>query len=340
MINIEAERLLETVDRLGIRGASRELGLPYSSLHRFLSGLKTPIEETTEIIHPKFPSDDISVREIIDMMKKRFEKRKEAKQAKKWFPIKINSNLPIGIALIGDPHIDDDGCNWPLLDADIEIMRDTPGIYAVNMGDTTNGSWPGRLMRLFGNQETSMKTARRLAKWFLRDSGINWLVWLLGNHDEWQDGSDVLREMNISTLPMEEWQAQFKLVFPNEKECRIWAAHDFKGSSEWNSLHSMQKAAHKKDWAHIYCGGHTHNWALHQEESASREFTYWLARARGYKFLDHYAELLGHQSQRDGATILCVINPMAENEASFVQCFADLKLGADYLTYLRSKASK
>jgi len=136
---------------------------------------------------------------------------------------------------------------------------------------------------------------------------------------------------------MEEWQAKFKLVFPNKKECRIWAAHDFPGHSMWNTMHGAQRAAHMKEEAHLYICGHTHNWALHQEESASREFVYWLARARGYKFMDDYAEKLGHFSQDNGAAILTIIDPDAASQAGFVQCYADVEHGADVLTYMRSR---
>lgn len=287
---------------------------------------------------PVFPDDDIPIEDVIKSMSARYQRMEHAKNAKRWFPIEIGSNAPIGLAMVGDPHLDDNGTNWTQLQSDIAVMRDTPGLFALNLGDTTNGSWPGKLMRLWANQDTSQKTQRRLAEWFLAKSGIRWLVWLLGNHDAWGEGSEILRRMNAEQIPMEDWQARFKLVFPNQRECKIWAAHDFKGNSQWNSLHGPQKAAHTKAEAHIYAAGHTHNWALHQEESASKEFIYWLARARGYKHIDEYAELIGHQSQKEGSSILAVINPTAKTESSFVQCFADLEHGADYLTFIRKKA--
>ena len=61
----------------------------------------------------------------------------------------------------------------------------------------------------------------------------------------------------------------------------------------------------------------------------------WLARTRGYKFIDAHAERMGHQSQKFGASIMAVINPMAMGDVTRVQCFADLEQGADYLAYLR-----
>lgn len=318
--------------------AAEFLGIPESTFRGRLKKAQLEISQATSgPILPEFPDDDIAVTEIISSMCKRYEKRAEHHAAKKWFPVQMPTDLPIGLGFVGDPHVDDDGCNWPLLMRHVEIFKTTPGLYGINIGDTTN-NWVGRLIRKFADQETSQKTARKLAQWLLTESGIDWLVWLLGNHDAWNDGIAVLQGMNTKRIPMEDWQAQFRLVFPNRRECRIWAAHNFSGNSIWNSLHGPQRTAHTKAEAHVYVCGHLHNWALHHEESATREFTYWLARARGYKFMDEYSMKLGHGDQDEGATIVSVIDPTARSEAGFVTCFADMEEGADFLTFKRKKA--
>lgn len=338
-----AAEAMDAVRRAGgdKSAAAREMGIPRSTLQNRLRAAENraikPRKNDASFSLPEFPDDDIPVEEIIESMCKRYEKRSAHVAAKKWFPVQIKSDIPIGVGFVGDPHVDDDGCNWPLLKQHIEIFKNTDGLYGVNIGDTTN-NWVGRLMKKFADQETSQSTARKLAKWFLHDSGIEWLVWLLGNHDVWNDGAAVLTGMNTKRIPMEDWEAKFRLVFPNNRECRIWASHNFSGNSIWNSLHGPQRTAHTKAEANIYVCGHLHNWALHHEESATRDFTYWLARARGYKFIDEYATKLGHGSQDEGATIVSVIDPKATSEAGFVTCFADMEEGADFLTWKRSKA--
>lgn len=326
---------------------AKEIGMARSTVDGWIHnlGLKgqgnyvqrnIPPADTATVELPEFVDDDIPVEEIIDSLSKRFEKRNTAHKQKKWFPIKVNSNGPIGLSFFGDPHVDDNGCNWPLLKHHCELHAKTEGLFAVNIGDIEN-NWTGRLAKLYANQDTSRSTAHKLTEWFLKDSGINWLVWLMGNHDMWGELSTVMRAMNVDRIPMEDWQARFKLVFPNGKECKIWAAHDFKGHSMWNSLHAPQKAAHMKSEAHIYACGHTHNWACHHEESASRDFTYWLIRSRGYKFIDEYADLLGHFPQQEGASVTVIIDPGASSAAGFVQAFADMDVAVDYLNYLRGR---
>ena len=303
-------------------------------------GAKEKLEEMIESDRPElpeFPDGKVPAEDVLDYLQKHYEKAAELKATKKWFKIKMPDDKPVGLAFVGDPHLGDNGVNYPLLRHHVSLLAETDGMYAVNIGDTAN-NWTGRLVKLYGEQDSSRSTERQLADWFLNESGIDWLCWLMGNHDMWGEFSEILRGYNIKRIPMEDWQAQFRLMFPNKKQCRIWASHNFKGHSMWNTLHGPQKAAHMKEEAHIYANGHTHNWAIHQEESGSKSpFTYWLVRARGYKYLDEYAELLGHFPQQEGATITAIVNPDAATEAGFVQCYADMDEAAEYLTWLRSR---
>ena len=333
----------EAVDAVKQQGgnkaaAARELGISRSTLRRRLETVarhkaKKPKVEGPEL--PDFPDDDIPTEQLLDTMEHRFEKRQAAAKARQWFKIKMPDSKPVGLAWVGDPHVDDNGCNIRLLRHHAKLLAETEGAYGINLGDLQN-NWTGRLMRLYADQDTSLKTASKLAKWYMLESGIDWLVWILGNHDLWTGLPDVAEAVR-NKVYMQDWQAQFCLAFPGGEECRIWAAHNFPGNSMWNTLHSAQRAAHTKAQAHIYACGHTHNYAIHQEESASKEFTYWLIRARGYKYLDDYAEKLGHASQEEGATVLSVIDPNASSMAGFVQCFTDLEEGLEFLTWKRSR---
>ena len=320
--------------------AAREIGIAPATLRGSLDRLdrerKTgKIAEATERLEcPEFPDDDIPVEQIIETLEKRFSKRQAHKDAKKWFPVRVNIDGPFGILWYGDPHLDDDGCNWTLLRKHISLHESCPALFAANLGDTTN-NWVGRLMRLYAEQETSKHTARKLAKWFLLEANIPWFIWIFGNHDLWNDGDALLRALNVNRIIMED-RAQFRLL-SGDKEWRVWVEHDFKGNSIWNSLHGPQRAAHTKEMAHLYICGHKHNWALHQEESASRGFIYWLARARGYKFIDSFGESLGHFPQKEGASILSVHDPDATSMAGFMQCFADPEEGVDYLNWKRGR---
>ena len=344
MTEMRPETALETLTLLEecgtVTALAEHLAIGYSAARKRVERARkmyregeVSLEKPVEL--PTFPDDDIPTEEIIASMKRRFQKRHAHSQAKRWFPIKVNIDGPFGIMWYGDPHLDSNGCNWDLLDRHIELHKKCPQLLAANLGDTTD-NWVGRLMRLYADSDQSKQTAHRLARWFLLEAEIPWFLWIMGNHDQWNDGDTLLRALNVNRLVMEP-RAQFRLVAPNGKEWKIWAEHNFKGHSMWNSLHGPQKAAHMKDMAHLYICGHTHNWALHQEESASKEFTYWLARARGYKFIDHYAEDLGHFPQKEGASIVSIHDPGATSMAGFLTCFADPEEATDYLIWKRKR---
>lgn len=296
-----------------------------------------PDESATPLSFPNFPSEEMPTDALIDHMSERFRRRHENQRAKKWFPIKVNLDGPIGVCWFGDPHVDDNGCNWPLLKRDVEIVAATEGMFGANIGDTEN-NWSGRLARLWADQDTSKDTARQLVRWLLLESKIDWVLWLFGNHDAWGDESALVREMGAHAVHMHDWQAQFKLVFPNGREAKVWAAHNFPGHSMYHGLQGALKAARMKAEAHLYICGHLHQWSLFHDESADREFVFWLARARGYKFLDHYAEVLGHRPQQEGASIVSIFDPDATSQTGFLHCYADVEEAAEYLTWKRSRA--
>jgi len=307
----------------------------FSTFSGLLHAVQQENKLTNIITAPVFPDDDIPVTEIIDSMCNRFKKRKDSHDAKKWMQFDVATDQPICICWFGDPHIDDDGCNWPLLKEHIDICKNTPGMYGANIGDTHN-NWVGRLMKEYANQNTSRGTAFKLIEWFFKESGINWLLILLGNHDAWNFGSESMSQIAKNVCPMIDWRAQIKLKFSNGCEVLIDAAHDHSGHSQWNSLHAQQKASVMGGVAHAYIAGHKHNWALAQNECPHTHRIYHLARARGYKHIDHYGENLGFGSQKSGSSIVMIIDPKA-SEVNRIRCFADPKEGAEYLTYLRQR---
>src|SRR5882757_118891 len=71
--------------------------------------------EADEITFPDLPSSELKPEDLIEQACKRFEGHLAARDARRWMEIKIKSNKPIGITFMGDPHIDNNGCNWPLL---------------------------------------------------------------------------------------------------------------------------------------------------------------------------------------------------------------------------------
>jgi hypothetical protein len=152
----------------------------------------------------------------------------------------------------------------------------------------------------------------------------------------WGDGAHMIKAHTHPLVPVEEWNARFKICFPNGVEIKVFAAHDFPGNSIWNKMHGPQRAALLNEEAHIYACGHKHEWGMNTSEHAHRSFVYHLIRSRGYKFIDSYADTRGYGSQAYGASVTAVIDPTA-GDPNRIVTFADLEEAASYLTYKRAK---
>lgn len=328
------QELLDAVKEYGsLNKAADALNIPRTTFKQRLQIIRAEKKQETFTI-PALPTDDLPVEEIVSQLTNRFNKRKEAKDARKWIPIDMRNSMPIGLLWLGDPHIDDNYCDWPNLRKHIDIIQSNEGIYGCSLGDHQN-NWIGRLARLYDHQDTSHKTAWRLVEWLI--DNINPLILIGGNHDMWSGAGDPLKWMTGAHSINEDWEARVEIRFPNGRVCRIHAAHDMPGHSQWNPLHAQNKMARFKSNAHLYISGHRHNWALGHIELVEQEMTTWLARARGYKFRDDFALTKGFEQQNFGQAILQVIDPHASDPTGFVHCFADVEQGAEFLEWKRQR---
>lgn len=332
---------VQTFDAAGRNFAEtgRQLGLTDSAIrNRLRHAQRLGLMGPTGIEFPDFVQgdDQTPIAEILRRKTEDFTRAHSAASARKWFPIKVGETLPYGLLMFGDPHIDDNGCNLPLLQKHIDIAKQ-PGIYGLNIGDSSN-NWVGRLMRLYADQDTSETTAKRLVEWFMFDSGVTWLCWILGNHDIWNRGSEFHRRLGVEVVPVVDWHAQFKLAHPNGTDVKVDAAHGRKGNSIWNNIHSTLRAAKLSEHADLFVTGHTHNFALEDIEIPERGTSVWLAQLRGYKFMDSHALHHGYPEHQRGASVLAVIDPR-KGVRTRLHCFEDVEAGADWLAFHRKRAA-
>lgn len=316
--------------------AARELGIPVSTLKGRLDRFtqqEIRINKDAAIEMPPFVQDGDDEEPIDDLLgrfRKAHERKQKALDARSWFPIKVKEDKPYAILWFGDPHLGP-SCEWPLLERHIAVARQD-GVYGGNIGDTTdNWPWTGRLARLWAENDISHKTEKRLATWFMLEAGISWLLWLGGNHDEWNGGTEFYKMLGANQIPVIDWRAQFTLCHKNGSQTRIDAAHGRKGTSIYNPTHGALRDAKFGQDAALYVTGHTHNFGLFDIEFAERKTHTWLAQISGYKMGDRYALVNGFAQSNRGAAVLSVIDPTTGR----VQCFADVEEGADYLAFKR-----
>jgi hypothetical protein len=278
---------------------------------------------------PELAEEKPDLEELLDRREREFARKRAANDAREWMEFGITEVAPFGLVFVGDPHIDDDGCDIALLRRHLALIEATPGMHGVGMGDWVN-SWVGRLERLYGDQGTTKAQAWHMAEWLLGKP--IWMLMLLGNHDLWHGAGSPLRWMARGHAVMSDWQAKFQ-VRCGDRVWRIWAAHDFPGNSMWNRLHAPGRRAtltgHDAD---LFIAAHRHCFGLAEQQDEHTGRVSWLARCKGYKVLDSYAAGLGYgQAQDRGHSIVAVCDPATGR----MRCFSDVAEGAEFLTYLR-----
>lgn len=321
----------------GVVAAARALGVAKSTLQGRLKLSPNAASRPAFTASP-VPSAEMSNTALIEHLAGRSRKHRARFQAEKNRRIAIDTDEPFAIVWFTDVHLGDNGCDYDLLLEHCRLAADTPHTFGVFMGDASN-NWPvnGKLGKQWAEQETSKHQERQLVEWFLKESGVPWLFWALGNHDLWGDGETILKLMNADLVPMASWGAKVTLEFANKRECRMDLAHDHKGHSMWNALHAETKTAQMGWEADFVFSGHRHTAALHFEEFAARNRATWLMRAKGYKGADSYAFNNGFPEQEEGHAGVTVIDPRTDRQNPIVHASLDVGEGLGYLTYLRSR---
>lgn len=296
-----------------------------------------PSKNAPSIEVPKLLDSDIPLAELKKRLIRDSQQKLDAHwQRQGYIPVNVKADGPIALAFIGDPHIDDSGCDHKQLYSDVDVIQKNEHIFSVGLGDYNN-NWVGRLARLYAEQSVTIKQAWALVKDLIES--IRPVALLKGNHNLWSGGTDPLDWMvNGDSTITADWITKLEFHFPNEMRWRMMAAHNFPGRSMWNVLHGPQrKATVTGARAHLYMAGDWHTWGVAQHEDGETSHVYWLGRARGYKVADGYATNLGHSPQRFGHTITAVIDPNDGHPVRYTQCFADVAEAADYLKFKRRK---
>lgn len=333
---------------LTMKESAARLGVPQTTLHRYIeqraagmtpgtTAANPPVVSTVRdpgyLIESAVASESHTDEELVHEMARRFERRQA--NADSTIRIRMTSDAPVAQVWLGDPHVDDDGCDWPRLRADIATIAATPGMYACSLGDHHN-NWVGRLGRLYAEQETSRRQAWQLIRWLF--NAVRWQLVVAGNHDAWE-GGDLLQWLatHAGAGAVQDWAIRAQLIFPNGTTWEVDARHDHPGHSMWNKTHAQLRASLFNSGADLYIAGHRHSWGLQAVEDVQRNKVVWLARAKGYKTHDHYALVKGFEQQRHGAAITAVVDPRETDPQRRTKLFVSVQEGAEYLTWLRGQ---
>jgi hypothetical protein len=235
-------------------------------------------------------------------------------------------------------NCDDDGTDIGLLEKHINIVKQTPGLFAANIGDTTN-NWIGRLARLYGDQSTTAAEAWQLAEWFINSLAGRWLYLIAGNHDCWAGAGDPLAWITRQAHGLyRSSETRLNLIFPNGSTVRINARHDHAGHSQYNPAHGPAKASIFGFRDHIAICGHKHVSGYNVLKDSDSRITMHAIQIGSYKIYDTFAKTKGFREQSLGPCALTVIDYSLDGtHPDKIKVFWDAFEGAEFLTWKRGR---
>ena len=283
----------------------------------------------------EIPSADRPLDEILDARKKAYSRIARRDDALKRVGVTVNIDGPFGITFFGDPHIDDAGSDIVALERDLDVTRETSGLFAANVGDMNN-NWVGRLARIYGKQSVTEKEAWRLVEWMF--TATDWLFLVQGNHDVWSGDASPLkwiaRQADIGA--MEPHGVRMGLRCGRRKEIIVNSRHDFPGNSMWNNAHGPMRAAQMGWRDHILTCGHKHTSGYGMVKDPATGLISHCIRVAAYKIIDDYAKAGGFLDGHISPSVTCIIDPAEPDESpKLIQVFHDTTEAAEYLTWKR-----
>lgn len=283
---------------------------------------------------PELPSEKLEAQELLDRQEKQFARKHAAKEARKLIDIKVKLSGAIGILHFGDPHLDDNGTDIGLVRKHVALINETEGLFAGNIGDTTN-NWVGKLARLYGEQTATAQDAWTLAEWFF--TACPWLYIIDGNHNAWSGAGDPLKWIAAQNgQPYESNGVRLALNFPNGRQVRINARHNWQGHSMWNASHAQGRAIQMGMRDHIVISGHVHKSGMGIYKDPLTGLVSHGIQVATYKKYDKYADEKGYPDQNISPAVLTIIDPRYEDDdPGLVNVFHSVEEGVKFLKFKR-----
>lgn len=290
---------------------------------------------TVDPLPDELPTAD----ELLSRRSQEFARKRDAKDARHLVPVRVHLDGPIGLAFVGDPHLDDPGTDIDLLRSHLALFNKHQALLPLGIGDYSN-NWVGRLARLHAQQSVSAAEAWVLVEWLV--NAVKWLALVAGNHDLWSGDGDPIRWMaKAARVNYEANGVRLGITTPTGRVIRVNARHDFRGSSIWNTAHGIGRAAQQGWRDHILTAGHTHVSGIQVVRDPMSGLISHCLRIGSYKTYDRFADERGLPNQTFTVCPVVVVRPQfADDDNRLLTTFFDPETAADFLKWLRSRKSE
>jgi predicted phosphodiesterase len=213
-------------------------------------------------------------------------------------------NLPVGIAFTSDWHVGAGGVDYSRLREDLDLIRETDGLYAVHLGDLIENtkpqgkSGPALWGALFPNPDDQI---RYLVSRMRMISG-KWVAICQGNHDAFDGrwaGIDRLPALADDLgCPYFTERGGTIIVDHGGQRYVVVVKHNWRGNSGVNKSNAQRRVWDEWPWewqsADVVVLGHTHEPLVETVQRRGQPVAY--IRCGTYKVKDDYGERLGYRA--------------------------------------------
>jgi len=240
---------------------------------------------------------DLDPEQVVERQRDLYARKRKKERAKQSQTIRFDYG-PVCLAFQGDEHYGNSGCDIDHALEDAKIIAETPGMYAIKMGDLIDNFLVSYLMGENAKPSLSIKEQWECAKHQLNMMSGSVIGVVGGNHTGWSRSMthlDPVRDIAPDEVLYDPHELQFRLKVGRASK-DVFLRHKFsKGHSQWNETHALEKAAKFSHPGHdIYAAAHIHS-GLHLKMFAKRGGGYGVAvQTDTYKKFDDYGDKQGY----------------------------------------------
>lgn len=245
---------------------------------------------------------------------------------------------PVSLVFLGDLHIGGSGVDYALAREHAEIIADTPGMYAVVMGDMLDNFVHAWCVSIRKQTTTSIPQEWAAVRYWLGLIAPKLVAVVDGNHDQWTTslaGIDYFREVVAAARPGALY-AQDDMHVSLSVGAATWPMrlrHKWMGSSIYNPTHAQERAQKWDQDFLIGVGAHTHTGAFARSFNAGgREG--WAIQVGTYKVEDDYPRRMGFPINNGRKPVILTLY---EDGASMAT--TDIRRAAEMLRLYYEKAA-
>ncbi|MFO7172068.1 MAG: metallophosphoesterase [Bacillota bacterium] len=195
---------------------------------------------------------------------------------------------PVGVVFTGDWHVGNRWTDHALLREHLRLIRETPGLYWVGMGDYAD-LFLGRKAGIGVQQHVMPLDMQRRAVQRLMVDGKA-LAYLAGNHDRWlwqMAGVDYVREAAEAAGRPYLGYGGILWIHVGEQRYKVIVWHDYPGRSAINPGNNQRRVRADYGGADVVVLAHLHN--NYRQEGTTKAGDYLDLRSGTYKRRDDHA---------------------------------------------------